>query len=64
MKIYIGFHESVGDTDSKEANLHDLSWMPYKDLKILNKKITLKFLFGVMVAQVTYTILFMKEKSV
>ncbi len=35
-KIYIGFHESVGDPDSKEANL---SWMPYKDLKILNKKL-------------------------
>ncbi len=27
--------ESVGDPDSKEANL---SWMPYKDLKILNKQ--------------------------
>ncbi len=28
-------HESVGNQDSKGANL---SWMPYKDLKILNKK--------------------------
>ncbi len=28
-------HESVGNPDSKRANL---SWMPYKDLKILTKK--------------------------
>ena len=28
-------HESVGNPDSKGANL---SWMPYKDLKILTKK--------------------------
>ncbi len=27
-------HESVGDPDSKEANL---SWMPYKDYKIIYK---------------------------
>ncbi len=26
--LHIGFHESVGDPDSKEANL---SWMPYTD---------------------------------
>ena len=43
-------HESVGNPDSKGANL---SWMPYKDLKILNKKNTSKCLFGVMVAQIT-----------
>ncbi len=33
-KIY-RLHESVSNPDSKGANL---SWMPYKDLKILNKK--------------------------
>ena len=33
-KINIAIDKSVGDTDSKEANL---SWMPYKDYKIINK---------------------------
>ncbi len=52
-KIYIGFHESVGDPDNKEANL---SWMLYKDLKILTEKITSKCLFGVMVRGTNYIV--------
>ncbi len=36
-KINIGIHENVSDPDSKEDNL---SWTPYKDLKIINTKIT------------------------
>ncbi len=33
-KINIVICESVGDPDSMEANL---SWMPFKDYKIINK---------------------------
>ncbi len=46
LKLNIAIHESVGDPDSQEANL---SWMPYKDFKIINKKITSKCLVGVII---------------
>ncbi len=57
-ELNIAIHKSVGDPDSKDANL---SWMPYKDNKIIVKNIASKCLVGEMVAQITYTILFIKR---